>query len=103
MSKVEGEEEKLSTGIETALITLFCTTTGEGDMSITGVFIDVCTLWFLTADNQYLWTRGRVLDPIKFEKLGERRGRIGFWGERTIWRDDTDDESYCGTTGLWME
>jgi hypothetical protein len=42
-----------------------------------------------------------MLHPIRVEKLGKRRRGDEFWRERKVQRwDDSDDESYCGSTGL---
>ena len=94
----------MRTGIETAFITFFCTTAGKGDMSVTGIFVDACALWILTADKEDLWTGRGMLHPIIVEEVGERRRAGRCWRERQVRRrDDSDDEGYCGTTGLWRK
>ena len=93
----------MSTSIKTAFIALFCTTAGKGDVSIPRVFVDVGAVWFLTTNEQDLWTRSRMLHPIIVEKFGER-GRVGEVCERKAWRrHDAEDEGYCGATGLWRK
>jgi hypothetical protein len=70
-------------------------------VSIPCVFVDVCAIWFLTADKQDFWTSRRVFHPIIVEIFGERRRGDGFLRKRKAWRrDDADDEGYCSTTGL---
>jgi hypothetical protein len=91
----------LSTSIETAFIAFLCTTAGKGDVSIPGVFVHIRVIWLLAADEQYFWTRKRMLHPVIVEEFGKRRGGAKFGRERKAWRrDDADDEGYCGTTGF---
>jgi hypothetical protein len=44
------EEKKNNTSIKTAFVSFLCTTTRKGDMSITGIFINIYAIWFLTTD-----------------------------------------------------
>jgi hypothetical protein len=103
-------EEKSAehTCVQAALVVSLCPTTGKSNVGLTPIGrTTLCQSHIvgkvsLTVEEQDFSTRPRIIDPVFFEKVGERRGRgCRIWESCGRCRDDTNQKGDRGTAGLW--